>query len=302
MYRRLSRRRYAKRPTRRFARRSAARTSYRRKAQMKKLTRRTSSRRVLNLTSVKKRDTMLTLTNVLADRTRPATYTANDAFIAGGTTTPYVFAWCPTARVNDTGSGKGTRYETATRSSNVCYMRGLSERIELQSSTGNPWQWRRILFTTKGFVSTVAQSSNFYLSNLTSNGYRRTVNEIYGSNLIILYDLLFSGSQGTDWDDPMIARVDTSRVTLLYDKVRTFSSGNQYGMVKRFKFWHPFNKNLVYNDDEVGGGEFGASVSTFGKPGMGDVLVIDVIKAGGSSASTDLLSFRPNSTLYWHEK
>lgn len=245
---------------------------------------------------------MLTLTNVVAGRTRPTTYTAGDAILQGGSSAPYQFLWCATARTNENGNTTGTKFDEATRTATTCFMRGLQERVEIQTSSSIPWQWRRILFTAKGVQNALTTGGNFWLANLTSNGYRRTVNEVFGVNQTSLNGSLFSGAEGSDWDDPMVAKVDARRVTVLYDKIRTIASGNASGVIRRYKFWHAFNKNLVYSDDEVGGQEAASQYSTLGKPGMGDVYVVDIIKPLGGSVSGDQMLFRPNSTLYWHEK
>lgn len=247
---------------------------------------------------------MLSLTNVIAGRTRPTTYTAGDAILQGGSPQPYFFVWCATGRTADVGtiSGFGTKYLESSRSSTTCFMRGLREHIEIQTSTGLPWQWRRMVITMKGYNNLLTPANNFFLNNLTSNGWRRTVNEVYGDNLAATTSIIFAGQENQDWDDPLTAKLDTSRVGVLYDRVRTVATGNSNGIIRRYKFWHAFNKNLVYNDDEAGGSELSQAYSTFSKAGMGDAIVIDVIKPLGGSATSDQMLFRPNSTLYWHEK
>lgn len=272
---------------------------------MKKLMRRTSSRRVLNLTSTKKKDTMLVLTNARADRTRPATYTTDDPTFPGGSSDIFVVPWCATARSADSGTGTGglNKYMESSRSATTCFMRGLKEVINVQTNSDVPWQWRRIVFAVKGLVAGINISGqNFYWSNLTSNGYRRTVNEIGGTGLSQLASVLFKGQQGVDWDDPMIGPIDTRRVTLMYDKTRRLASGNSRGVLKQYRIWHPMNKNIVYDDEENGGYEISNNLSVTSKPGMGDVVVVDFFKPLGGSTVNDRLSFRPNATLYWHEK
>ncbi|QCS35882.1 capsid protein [Capybara genomovirus 2] len=305
MYRRRTARpRYAKRPTRRFGRRRyAARSSFRRRAPMKKMTR-ISSRRVLNLTSQKKRDTMLVLTNAVAARTQPATYTANDPVLPGGGP-PYIIPWVATARSSDTGPGNGqvNKFMESTRTASTCFMRGLHEKVNVQTNSSVPWQWRRVCFTAKSLIPNVPTSGqNFYWQNLTSNGYRRTVNELGGGALNALLSFVLKGTQGVDWDDPLIAPLDTKRITVRYDKLRTVQSGNNTGVIRQYKFWHPMNKNLVYDDDESGALEASNPYSVASKAGMGDFFVVDMFKPLGGSTASDTISFRPNSTLYWHEK
>jgi len=184
-------------------------------------------------------------------------------------------------------------------------MVGLKEAIEIQVSTGMPWQWRRICFTLKGNLG-LQQNSAFALSTETSNGYVRVVNQVPGDpgsgQQYILFERLFKGQHTSDWNDVMTARVDNTRVTLKYDKTCSLASGNDDGFIRKYNRWHGMNKTLVYNDDELGGETTAQSFSTSGKAGMGDYYVLDLFRARTGATTSDLLSFRPESTLYWHEK
>lgn len=246
---------------------------------------------------------MLSLSNMVADRSRPTSYTATDAVMSGGQV-PYIIPWVATARNQTTnGTKSGTLATSATRTSTTCYIRGLREDIEINVFTGVPWQWRRIVFFAKGFPNAVGSpGSNFYWFNITAEGYRRTVNEIYGSYQTVLQSFLFKGQEGSDWNDLMIAPIDTSRISVVYDKTRTIASGNEEGVIRKYKMWHGVNKNLVYDDDEFGGDEVTSNLSTLSKQGCGDLLVVDIFKPRAGSAGEDRLAFKPNATLYWHEK
>jgi len=248
---------------------------------------------------------MLVLTNVLPDRTRPTNYTSSFAQISGGTiaSEEYTFAWCATARSVANGTPNPvTPDDQATRTASTCYIRGLKEVCELQVTTGLPWQWRRIVFCIRGITANFNVGGNFYLANLTSNGYRRTVNEIFSTGKTQLYDLLFAGFQGSDWNDPLIAKIDSLRVDLKYDRTRTIASGNEQGMIRAYKHWHPLNKNLVYDDDQVGADNSPFLFSVSDKRGMGDLMVVDIFRPRGGSTANDLLTYKPQATLYWHEK
>jgi len=115
-------------------------------------------------------------------------------------------------------------------------------------------------------------------------------------------EILFKGRANVDWNDTILAPVDTTRVSVMYDKTFTLKSGNAYGALLERKLWHPMNKNIVYDDDENGSTEASSYYSTASKAGMGDVFVIDQFYPGAGASSTDLLQFSTNSTLYWHEK
>lgn len=223
--------------------------------------------------------------------------------------------WCPTARDFTAASAgpRGSIQDIATRTSTICYMRGISERIEVQTSSGAPWQWRRICFKYRGQLfgnsGTPSQSGNYATHIETSNGFQRLVlgftDASTSSNLVenSLTSLIFRGTPGTgDWFDYMTAPLDPTRIDVAYDKFTTISSGNTSGKVFRKKLWHPMNKNLVYDDDEAGGAENSYPYSMHGKQGMGDYYIVDFFRCGLGATSSDQLSFNPQSTLYWHEK
>lgn len=256
-------------------------------------------KRILNLTSTKKRDTMLGFTNSTStNQSGSTTYLAQPAVVIG-TNLNAVFVWCATARAASDGTAPGVPIEQATRTASTCFMRGLKERIEIQCSDGLPWQWRRICFTTKSQFLSV--STSFNVRQLTSNGYVRVMNQL-GDPLTSLYPLLFRGQRTSDWNDPMIAPVDTTRVTLKYDKVISIASGNEDGCIRAYSRWHPMNKNLVYDDDEVGASENSNDFSVTSKAGMGDYYVVDIFRPRIGGAVNNQLSINPSSTLYWHEK
>lgn len=273
-----------------------------------------TSRKILNLTAIKKKDTMLNWTNSTgATQVGGATYSSDPAVITGGANSNQgaVFLWCATARdssVSNT-NNNATKYMTASRTARSCYMVGLSENIEIQCNNGMPWQWRRVCFTMKGLplvAINTAPGSVFNDVLETSNGYMRVMNQVNGNPGLdpqyALFAALFKGQVNSDWVDLMTAPVDTNRVTIKYDKVVSLSSGNEDGFIRRYKRWHPMRKTLVYNDDEVGGGMFTTQKSVFGKAGMGDYYVVDIFRARQGSSATDQLSVRPESTLYWHER
>jgi len=95
--------------------------------------------------------------------------------------------------------------------------------------------------------------------------------------------------------------VDTTRVDLKFDRKRMIRSGNAQAVKRTLKHWHPMNKNLVYDDEEVGNSEGTFANSVRDKRGMGDYYVLDMFKSVGPT-TTGILSFSAESCLYWHEK
>ena len=262
------------------------------------------------MTSRKKRDTMLNYTNTTSSAQQGSqVYAVQPAVIVGGQnqnmTTAFPIVWCATGRdlTEDSGNVRGTVGDQATRTASTCYMRGLSEKIEIQVTDGLPWQWRRICFTYKGFVNAAPNTTGFNLVNETTNGYVRLLNMLPSATYINTVEgILFRGSKNVDWTDPMTAPLDPTRITIKYDSTRTIASGNEQGCIRKFNLWHGMNKNLVYSDDENAGSINQQFYSTQSKAGMGDYIVVDYFQARKGSTSAQQLSFGTTATLYWHEK
>lgn len=268
-----------------------------------------TKKRILDVTTVKKRDTMLSWTNITTT-TDTATYATGYAALKGSyaqTDEIYCLAWCPTARdLTNFAGNLNPRSIPSARTSSEPYMVGLAETINLQTTSAGPWQWRRICFTAKGNVPGLGSSTNFSLATETSIGVVRVVNRVPGNRntgqQYDLFEVLFKGQNGSDWNDPLSARTDNSRVTIKYDRIRTIASGNQSGVMRTYKHYHPMRKTLVYGDDERGDSMLTGTFSTTAKAGMGDYYVIDLFKPAQGATATEVLSFNPAATLYWHEK
>ncbi|QCS35902.1 capsid protein [Capybara genomovirus 11] len=283
--------------------RSKSRKSYPKKkkyAKRKPMTR----KRVASIASVKKSDTMGTM-SIRADG-----QIYREPFVMNGDQT-YILPWIATWRNFQTASTNQTRglRQDPTRSATSCYMRGLKEMLQLGTNDGQYWQWRRICFTMKGDDISANTSTTYRLAFQNDAGYQRVFSDWNNSKgatsqpvpVGFIVDPLFKGTRDRDWDDPFIAAVDPLRVTLKYDKTRYLRSGNNFGMLKTARMWHPMNAMLHYDDDENGGINNGATMSVK-THGMGDYYVVDMFRAAIGSSAGSQLSLRSTSTLYWHEK
>lgn len=264
-----------------------------------------SKRRILNTTSVKKRNGMLSWSNTTGTgASRPMAQGPAIVNNTGG-----FFVYLATAQSLD---GNSIPVNSPSRSATTCYMKGLSEHLRIQTSSGVPWFHRRICFTSKGIspfnTSSSSDSPAVTFSPFldTSNGIERPWLNTQINTMPVtqtaMWSLLFKGTVGKDWDDLILAPVDSSRLTIKFDKTWTMQSGNTNGVVRERKMWHPMNHNLVYDDDESGDGEVPAYLSVDSKAGMGDYYVVDIIQPGTGATSSDFLQIGANSTLYWHEK
>nr|QCX29426.1 capsid protein [Plant associated genomovirus 9]QCX29434.1 capsid protein [Plant associated genomovirus 9]QCX29440.1 capsid protein [Plant associated genomovirus 9] len=298
---------YRRKPryTRKRGSRSAPRSRFTAKTRRYTRKRPMSKRRILNTTSTKKRNGMLSWSNTTSSAAnRPLAQ--GPAYInnRGG-----FFVYSPTAMTLD---GHSTVANQSSRTASTCYMKGLSEHLRIETSSGIPWFHRRICFTQKGSspFNTISPSdtpSQAYTPYLeTSSGIERpwldvTLNGMQVT-LTAMWSLLFKGQNGKDWDNLMTAPVDTTRLTLKFDKTWTMQSGNANGLVRSRKLWHPMGHNLVYDDDESGDVQAPSYFSTDSKAGMGDYYIVDIIQPGTGATATDYLQIGANSTMYWHEK
>jgi len=230
--------------------------------------------------------------------------------LTGANPAQFPMLWCATARTRDIASDgplDGNINNEAVRTAQTCYMRGLSESIEIQIADGMPWQWRRICFTARNLVTILPEGgvagTAFYHSTLFTSGQQRTMNLIPTTGMVNAFEsLLFKGAKGQDWIDPMLAQVDNLRVDIKYDKTISIASGNEDGVIRKFKRWHPMNRNLTYDDDENGGSYNDKKFSVLDKRGMGDYYICDYFTPRVGAATTNRLRVGINATLYWHER
>jgi len=271
------------------------------------------SRRILNASSVKKRDGMLPLSNTPTAQT---TYAAGGQTMLGNPNVENTFIFSPTMRRL---SGNPKQY-TASRTATTCYEVGYSEQIEFQIPDNCPWQWRRICFTFKGLPAFLVSPDSTFggvngnggsggtpTNNWTyysgSDAVSRVINQIpAGAARAQLYQVMFKGVQAVDWIDPLTAPLDTTRITVRGDTTKTLTTGNDGGMIRKYNRWYPMRKNIVFDDDENGSSMVQSPYSVSSKPGMGDYIIVDIFRSRVQSTTTNTLSFTPQGTMYWHEK
>ena len=249
-------------------------------------------RQVLNITTTKKHDVMR-FSNIPAggsSSTPGAWVTSSDRHSI----------WCATGRYQEVGNVEFARQRTSI------YARGLREVIRFQISDGTEWCWRRVVFSYKGPIYGQEEvglgPDSATVDRDTDDGvvYYRQFNEPTGSPLESFYDLIFKGEQGIDWQGTYDAKLDRTRVTVLSDVRRSLKSGNSSAHEHTFKLWYPFNKTIVYDDDEIGSSKGSSAFSVQSKAGMGDVYVYDLFRKIGGGGSA--MAIGGNSTFYWHER
>lgn len=261
-----------------------------------------SRKRLLNITSEKKKDTMPSWT------VDGAGGSVGGPVLAADTIGANIFVWIASARPASRTSGnvtdpvRGTKLDQSRRSSTTIFARGLRENLSISTTSGLAWQWRRIAFFFKGanihFGDTDPETSGFF--RLTAaNGMVRLWNEYTASAVQFQ---LFRGEADVDWSSLMTAPIDTTRVTLVSDVLRTIKSGNDEGTIRNFKDWIAVNKNIVYDDEQQGESMFTSATSVSSKPGAGDLYVVDIFTHNTPGTADDQLTVTSDATFYWHEK
>ena len=311
----LRKRRYSRRKSGSYKARKTTRYSGRRSVstgRTRRYTRkpRMSKKTILNVTSRKKQDNMLSFSNT--DGAGASKTVGAGSFFANGSTGYAMSVYCPTARSFITAGSTGSIVDVADRNAMTCYMRGYAENLRIQTSSPLPWLWRRICFTTKGGTfQNSAQGDTAPVQTVlpysdTSIGMARKWFNLQVNNTpltVAAYNgVIFKGAFSYDWNDVITAKVDPSRITVKSDVTRRITTGNNSGHFSERKLWYPMNKNLVYDDDEQGAAEIPAYTSTPSKAGMGDYYIVDYLVPGVGGTSSDVINLNCTATLYWHEK
>lgn len=212
-----------------------------------------------------------------------------------------VLLFCPTARGLD--SDGVQKDEISARTQTSIYARGVKEKIPVTVTGASPWKWRRIGFSIKDLHNRISGINGTAVGYNTGIGnFRPNINLSGTTAETQLLTLIFAGTAGLDWTDSFHAKLDTSRITVHMDRFITLNPGNQAGRYKVYKFWHPLNKNIVYDDDERGTDMTTIPFSVSSKPGMGDYYILDLFQRAVQGVATDIMTINPETTFYWHER
>lgn len=228
--------------------------------------------------------------------------------------------WCPTARAK---AGRGTDYHT-NRSSDEVFWRGIRDSFKIQTTTSDPWLWRRIVFTKREFFDTTLVDYSNYVTGaddadlvLPPTGqippnvaalqgirrYSRTLEELPVPQYTEITREIFQGVRFVDYSDFGTAKTNKTRINVISDRTRRITSGNDSPVMRNYKMWIPLNKRMVYAGRESGSietltSEF-ASGGTHGSF-MNDVYILDFFEQLG--AAPGAIDVSGSATAYWHER
>jgi len=193
---------------------------------------------------------------------------------------------------------------TATRT----YVTGVAETYRLTPNSSIQWWHRRIVFSTKDTLTSTLNSAigaEPASGDITRRPFRdlsATSTGVWQDLAVTLIELLFKGTIGVDWQDPMKAPVDRSRVNIHSDRFTSINSGNDQPRARIVKHYTPIRKTLQYNDEENGTSVAVSPYSVDSKIGIGNIFVADFFHCPAPAEPTDELSITSNSTYYWNEK
>jgi len=229
--------------------------------------------------------------------------------------------YSPTTRLrSDRGSNS-----MAVRTSKEVWWKGFKDTFVIQSATSDPWHWRRIVFAVNNGPNSTGIPAGNYLPYIapdipdvpastitpdptnTANlaGVARTARKMYPLTVDQIQGFtggLFKGTRGFDFDTGygqlLTAAVDKENIRILSDKTRSITSGNDSGVMRKFKMYTPLNQKMVYADQESGTMLSNSSYAAPNSP-LGDVYVFDLfVQLQGAPGS---LTVSGQGTAYWHE-
>lgn len=214
------------------------------------------------------------------------------------------------------------------RTSKTVWWKGFKDSLVVQSTTSDPWKWRRIVFSIRGGANAtgvpayitspsifmdipnqVPQSGagpNEQENPALLQGVPRAVRNMSTMSPGQITDFtgaLYKGVRNIDFDTGygqlLTAAVDKENVRVHSDTIRSINSGNDSGVFRQFKSYVPLNQTMVYADQESGSMLTSSSYAASHSP-LGDVYIFDLfVQLQGAPSS---LTVSGQGTAYWHEK
>lgn len=306
--------RFANRRTRYARKRTYKRAPVRRSGGVTKTRRtyrpKTTSRRLVDKMSRKKRDVMQSAGNTTPNAPPDATLTGGDSttILANGIKDGIsLFPYCPTYRFLKPNNAAYISQRTAS----ACWLKGISETITFVPSDGSTWIWRRYILRFKDRYTSTAFLQNYGAENqatgTTARRWRNfavaSSNNEYNTEYDRFQEQNYLGVKTTDWSNQMNAKLDKTKFDVISDKRVHLRSGNQAGAPRVIKKYHRLNSWLRYDDEENGTSITVSPVSVTNKIGKGNIFIFDLFSCPAPiNATTTSLTFNSNMTMYWHEK
>jgi hypothetical protein len=270
-----------------------------------------SRKRILDIVSIKKRDLM---------RLQASTDLISYADYAEATGTNNCSVFLITGRPM---SGLASHL-SPNRGSNQVYWKGFSETLLIQSTTSDPWKWRRIVFEVQGGGIATGLGEGWYSGRLNTDipalgpqtgevpenpigiantaRMSRVMNFMGNTTMVGFLSGLFGGSSGFDRNSGQFisARLDNRQIKIHSDVTRSITSGNDSGVMKTYKIYTPLNKSMTYASTEVGNVESQSGIYAAPASPLGDVYVVDLFTQLNDAPGS--IRITGQSQVYWHER
>lgn len=247
---------------------------------------RVSRRAILNITSTKKQDNMLS--------TNPSGLPGG---YSGGSAT---FLFCPSFRQRAVDVSGETEDATAARLTQSTYVRGIKEKIYVTTAGGSPVRWRRIVYETKNRATNITAGS--YQATLPADVRVRPMQVQTPGSILAIAGHVMAGVIGTDYLSLINGKPDPNKVRVYRDNTYTLNPGNATGHAKEHTFWTGINGTLTYADNEAGNDEVSSPWAEEGRMGLGNIFILDIFDIAITTTPPTEVSFVPQTTYYWHER
>lgn len=215
-----------------------------------------------------------------------------------------VMCFMPTARVTSTDLSN-----PAVRNLQNTYGVGYKETVTIDSVGGAVWRWRRIVFNLKGASlrdaidppgDTGTAGYKFY-SQLPEGGCNRLLRPMTLAQQSTLFGFMFRGTQDVDWSGLFLAKVDTTRISVMRDVQRYVRPYTTIGTSRTTRHWHKIGHSIIYDDDKESNKVGDSPYSSGSRFGWGDMYVVDIIAPAITSPDISL-RFDVEGTYYFHER
>lgn len=271
---------------------------------------------MINMLSKKKRDIMLSAAASGNNPAPDATLSGNTIRILANTVSSsflsgiHTFVFCPAQRYLVPNNADFVAARTSTRP----YYTGIAERYTLVPNDASLWWHRRVVFASKTLYAEAvtglagngviaAQSSATTTTQRKFRDMSSDAGASYSTLATALVTDMFAGIYTTDWNDPMRAKLDRARITVLSDRLTTVKSGNDSSCPRICRHYTSINKTVVYQDEENGVTMSVSPFSVTSKSGLGNIYVMDFFECPAPiGTTTSSLYVSSEQTLYWHEK
>lgn len=250
------------------------------------------SRRILNLTSVKKKDTMMPAL-VATDGSVSPTPTVSVNLPANS----YV-SWTQAISYRE----RQSVMTAPARNLRDIYLKGFAETLRIDTNSPNPIMVRRLVVSAPVRIDLTGgiTGNDTQPTHVVDNG-THFIGLGVGTKNIDLYETLFEGSSTRDWQDVFIAKIDNRRWRVHSDKTFQVRSGNTGDAFRQMKFWDPINKKVQYDDEERGNDIYGSGWTTTSTQGHQQNVYCIYIWYNQMSAAINP-QITQQRTMYWHER